>query len=262
MTVDPRFFEGANTLIPYFTYADPNPAFTERLVRKAFEAGASVIEIGIPFSESLADGPVIQTSHFRALSGNRIHFLEDALQMVGRLSADQLPPIVFMAAYNLILQYGEERFFKESQKVGLGGIIIPDLPFDTSIGSVCVTLQELAAKYDVDLIFLVTPQSNDDRIEAIAKASKGFVYVVSTTGITGVQDQLSSELPALVQKVKAVSSVPVAVGFGISTAEQVRQVNQVADAAIIGSAYVCELEQAADNEDAAIQTICKRIQQI
>lgn len=257
MTVSADLFKGDNTLIPYFTFADPNPAFTERLVRRAFAAGADIIEIGIPFSESLADGPVIQTSHFRALSGNQINFLEEALSMVERLSTDKLGPIVFMAAYNLILQYGEDRFFKEASRVGLGGIIIPDLPFDGSEG-----FQNLAADHQVDLIFLVTPQSDQLRIDTISKASRGFVYVVSTTGITGVQAQLAETLPALVRQVKQVTKTPVAVGFGISTAEQVLEMNQIADAAIIGSAFVKELEAASTDEEAAIQAICNRIQEI
>ena len=193
MTIEAKHFRNAVSCIPYFTYADPNPDFTESLVRLAFDSGAALVEIGIPFSESLADGPVIQTSHFRALSNNRINFMQSALEMVDRLSKDYDQPIVFMAAYNLILQFGERAFFEAAKKASLSGIIIPDLAIDHA-----KNLQLLSKEFGVQLIFLVTPQSSIDRIEYIAKQSSGFVYVVSTTGITGEQQQLSDSLKSFV----------------------------------------------------------------
>ena len=255
MSINPDIFNSKNTIIPYFTYSDPNPEFTELLVSRAFDSGASIIEIGIPFSESLADGPVIQNSHFRALSKNKINFLESALKMVSRISSNRSDrPIVFMAAYNLILQFGLDLFFQNAQKSGLAGIIIPDLPYELSLN-----IRELAQSYNVDLILLVTPQSSDQRIESIVSASSGFVYVVSTTGVTGVLSELSVDLPSLIDKVKRVSSIPVAVGFGISTREQVVTVNQYVDAAIIGSALVKRLDSASDNPELTLDSISNLI---
>ncbi len=251
MSINPELFKSKKTLIPYFTYADPSPEITEKIVEAAFDSGASVVELGIPFSESLADGPVIQTSHFRALQNNSVQFIQSALQMVQRISENrQDRPIVFMSAYNLIFQYGLESFFRDAKRNSLAGLIVPDLPFDRS-----KELRALAEKYEIDLIFLVTPQSDDARIQRISEWSSGFVYVVSTTGITGEQTSLATHLPDFVSKVKHFSSIPVAVGFGISTSEHVAEVSRYADGAIVGSALVKLFETPYESDLVLIERI-------
>ena len=258
MSINPEVFQSDKTLIPYFTYADPNPSLTEKIVEASFESGASIVELGIPFSESLADGPVIQTSHFRALQNNSVEFIQSALQLVKRVSSNRKDrPIVFMSAYNLILQYGLELFFKDASAHSLAGLIVPDLSFDRS-----EEIRELAKKYDIDLIFLVTPQSDLERIQRISEWSTGFVYVVSTTGITGEQASLASQLPEFVSKVKQFSSVPVAVGFGVSSGQQVAEISRFADGAIVGSAIVKLFETPYESELDLVNRVQDYIKQL
>ncbi|HYH03442.1 MAG TPA: tryptophan synthase subunit alpha, partial [Bacillota bacterium] len=217
--------------IPYIMGGDPDLATTVRLLEVLVAAGADMIEVGVPFSDPLADGAVIQAAGQRALrNGCTVEKLFQALQSV----ALQLPvPVVCMIYYNLIYQRGIERFLEAAAEAGVSGLIIPDLPPDDS-----AELQQLAPRYGIALNYLVAPTSTGERIVKAAEASTGFVYAVSLKGVTGARQSLPPELPKFIQTVKAATPKPVAVGFGIATPEQARMVAGLADGVIVGSAVV------------------------
>lgn len=220
------------TLIPYFTYGDKSVVFSEKLVELAFDCGADIVELGIPFSDPIADGPVIQASHTRALSTDNVT-LNMAFDSVNRLKNKYAKPIIFMVATNLVYQYGIEAFFKSAKNSKLNGVVIPDLPIESAEPYI-----KAAKKNNVAIIFLVSPICDEKRMQRIVKSSTGFVYLISSTGTTGERASLSSQLGEISKKIKLIKSIPVAVGFGISTPEQVKEVYQYADGAIIGSHLV------------------------
>ncbi|MBI5399477.1 tryptophan synthase subunit alpha [Candidatus Saganbacteria bacterium] len=219
-------FKKRQALIAYITAGDPDLAATEKLVLALEKAGADIVELGIPFSDPLADGPVIQASHQRALKKNT--GLTAVFKTVKHLRRKTSIPICFMLAYNLILQYGPEKFFSDCEKFGIDGVIIPDLPPEEFKGR-----QEW-----VDLIFLVAPTSTDERIKLAAEKSTGFVYLVSVAGITGARKNLAENLADLVGRIRQHTLLPVAIGFGISTPAQARAAAAAADGVIVGSAIV------------------------
>jgi tryptophan synthase alpha chain len=218
-------------LIPYIMGGDPDLGTTGRLLETLVAAGADLIEVGAPFSDPLADGPVIQAAGLRALRGGcTMTKLFTALQPVLK----DLPiPVMLMIYYNMIYQKGVASFMAAAATAGIAGLIIPDLPPDDSDA-----IRQVAAEYGVALNFLVAPTSTTARITAAATASTGFVYAVSLKGVTGTRQTLSSDLPRFIGHVKAATTKPVAVGFGIATPEQARQVAMLADGVIVGSAVV------------------------
>ncbi|MCU0641087.1 MAG: tryptophan synthase subunit alpha [Candidatus Margulisbacteria bacterium] len=221
-------FAKRKALIAYITAGDPSLPVTEKLVYDLEKAGADIVELGIPFSDPLADGPVIQASHQRALKKNVS--LADVFKLVGRLRKKTDIPLCFMLAYNLIVQYGEEKFYADCAQLGVDGIIVPDLPPEES--------SLVPRPSSLDQIFLVAPTSTEERIRLAAKSSSGFVYLVSVAGITGARKGLSGDLGDLVNRVKKYTNLPVAIGFGISTPAQAREAAKLADGVIVGSAIV------------------------
>ncbi|MFC4768940.1 tryptophan synthase subunit alpha [Effusibacillus consociatus] len=239
--------KGETAFIPFITVGDPNLEWTERIVSDLEKAGADIIELGIPYSDPLADGPVIQEAALRSLNqGTKI---TDAFELVRNLrqSGVQVPLILFTYV-NPVIQWGVDNFFASAKEVGADGVIIPDLPYEESEEA-----RLAAAKYEVDLIPLIAPTSRQ-RIERIAKDATGFVYCVSSLGVTGMRNQLSAELPEFVGSVRAATSLPIAVGFGVSTPEQAEQIRGFADGVIVGSAIVRRVQPLADSVAAGDQT--------
>lgn len=227
------------------------PSFDEsvELVIALAGAGADIVEVGIPFSDPLADGPTIQMASQRALE---VGFTpKRAMELVGRVRGASDVPIVFMTYYNVVLHYGLEAFAHDASHAGTNGVIIPDLPPDEA------GAWHRAAEGKLDTIYLVAPTSTDQRIAQVAKLSEGFVYAVSTTGVTGARAELPAELAAFVARIKERTGKPVAVGFGVSTAQQAAAVGKIADGVIIGSALIDRIARAKAGEgiEAAIAFI-------
>ncbi len=228
--------KGRRALIPYVMAGDPDPAATEQLVRILVDAGADAVELGVPFSDPIADGPVNQRAGLRALAhgiGLRL-----ALDLVGRLRRTIEVPIAFMTYYNLLLRYGLGPFCADAVQSGLDGVIIADLPPDE--GGELIPVARAAG---LATVFLLAPTSTEARIRAIAAVSTGFIYCVSRTGVTGVHDELPAGLTELVTRIKVQTDTPVCVGFGISRPSQAREVARIADGVIIGSALVSMIEE-------------------
>jgi tryptophan synthase alpha chain len=218
-------------LIPYIMGGDPDLSATPRLLETLVAAGADLIEVGVPFSDPLADGAVIQAAGSRALQGG---CTMDKLLAALRPVLKELPiPALLMLYYNMVYQKGVAAFLDAAAAAGVAGLIIPDLPPDDSIA-----FQQLAGEYGMALNYLVAPTSTPPRLAAAAAASTGFVYAVSVKGVTGARADLPADLPQFIRRVKAATTKPVAVGFGIATPEQARQVVKLADGVIVGSAVV------------------------
>lgn len=233
---------GRGGFIPFITAGDPDIATTELLLIELAAAGADIIELGIPFSDPVADGEVIQRASERALRKGVT--LEDVLKCAARAKQHINVPIVLFSYFNPLLKFGEDRLAKEAKRAGVDGVLVTDL-----IPEEAQRWTEKLVQFDLDPIFLVAPTTSDERLARIAQQASGFIYAVSRAGVTGAQDELSRDAEALVKRVRPVSALPVAVGFGISTAEQVREVWRFADAAVIGSAIVREIEKLADSRD-------------
>ena len=236
--------ENRKGFIPYITAGDPNLATTERLILALAEAGADVIELGVPFSDPMADGPVIQRASERALL-NPVGVAE-VLTVVERIRQSCDVPIVLFTYFNPLMQFAKRdagaKLPDSLKAAGIDGVLITDLIPEEAESFVA----EMRAA-DVDTIFLVAPTSTDERIKLIAEHTTGFVYVVARTGVTGVRESISLAVGGLVERVKQHTSLPVAVGFGISTPEQVQQVCSYADAAVVGSRLVLEIEHNLDS---------------
>jgi tryptophan synthase alpha chain len=230
---------GHKALIAYITVGFPTIEATLKVVPLLADSGADIIELGIPFSDPLADGVTIQKSSFHALNNGVTPQL--CLELAGKLSNKVNIPLVFMTYYNPVFSYGLERFCIASARSGISGLIIPDLPPEE--GS---ELEAISQRQGLDLIYLLSPTSTDERIKLAAKRSRGFIYLVSVTGVTGVRDQISANLAAFVARVKRVATQPLCVGFGISTPEQAGQVARIADGVIVGSRIVQLMEMEDD----------------
>jgi tryptophan synthase alpha chain len=226
--------EGKKALITYLMAGDPSLAETEQLVLELEQAGADIIELGVPFSDPIADGPVIQQAAERALRSGTT--LRGVLSMVGRLRAQSHIPLVFMAYYNSIHAFGAERFCREAAAAGVDGLIVPDMPPDEA-----GPLQGPAAVAGLQLIFLLAPTSTAERRAYVAKQSHGFVYYVSLTGITGATLGRVPEIGLNVEQIRKLSNTPIAVGFGITTPQDAADVSAVADGVIVGSAIVKQI---------------------
>ncbi|MCL2387893.1 MAG: tryptophan synthase subunit alpha [Defluviitaleaceae bacterium] len=222
--------EDKKALISFIMGGDPDIETTEKLIIAMEESGVDLFEIGIPFSDPAADGIVIQQASVRALS--RGCTADDLLNMVKRLREKVTAPIVFLTYANSIFAYGKERFMERCKDCGVDGVIVPDIPYEEKD-----ELAEVCEKYNIAQIAIIAPTSNE-RIETIATHAEGFLYCVSTLGVTGIRDEIRTNMTEIVNKVRKVSSIPCAVGFGISTPEQARDMASVSDGAIIGTALV------------------------
>jgi len=222
--------------IPYIMAGDPSVEITKELVLVLEECGADIIELGVPFTDPLADGPTIQRAAERALKGGVT--LKGVLALVKDLRTKTRVPLVLMTYYNPVFKYGEERFVKDAKDAGVDGVIIPDLPPDEA-GELIKT----AKKADLATIFLLAPTSTEDRIKKVATASRGFIYYVSMTGITGSQILLDGSIEKSINNIRKITDKPIAVGFGISTAEQARAISGISDGVIIGSAIVRKVSE-------------------
>ena len=239
--------QGKKALITFLTAGDPDIEFTKKAVKIMQEEGVDLIEIGVPFSDPAADGPVIQAADMRALEQGTDIF--KVFEMVSEIRAEITVPMVFLLYYNVIVQYGADKFFEKCAEVGIDGLIIPDLPFEES-GEVA----EYVEKYGVYQINLVSPTSRD-RIEKIAKNSKGFLYCVSSLGVTGEKSSFSTDFDEFFSIINKHSVVPACVGFGISNGEQVRKLAAYCDGAIVGSAIVKAIAsgESDDKREAALR---------
>jgi tryptophan synthase alpha chain len=229
-------------LIPYVTAGDPDLEMTKRLVREMVRRGADIIEIGVPFSDPLADGPIIQRASQRALQGGTT--LRKILQTVSELRHADDVPLVLMTYYNPVFRYGEEAFVADALDAGVDGIIVPDLPPEEG-----QSLIELTTDTPLEMIFLAAPTSTSARLALISEASRGFIYYVSRLGTTGVRDHLADDLRIMLEKVRASTSKPIAVGVGVSTPEHVRLVAELADGVVVGSAILKLIEDLEDRAD-------------
>ena len=230
---------GRGGFIPFVVAGDPDLATTERLLIELAAAGANIIELGVPFSDPVADGEVIQRASERALRNGVT--LRDALSCVSHIKQHIDVPIVLFSYFNPLLQFGEEQL---AGKAGVDAVLVTDLiPEEAEWWTQTLLGQGL------DPIFLVAPTTSDERLAYIAQQARGFIYAVSRAGVTGARDQMTRDAEALVKRVRAVSDLPVAVGFGISTPEQVRLVWRFADAAVVGSAIVREIETLDNSPD-------------
>lgn len=223
-------FQGKKAFIPFVTGGDPTLDITEQLLYAMEEAGADLIEIGIPFSDPIAEGVVIQEANERALSAGCT--TDKLFDMVKRARQRVTVPMVFLTYLNPIYTYGKERFMKRCRECGIDGIIVPDMPFEEK-----GELLEVCEEYGVDIISLIAPTSKE-RIRMIAGEAKGYIYCVSSLGVTGVRSEIKTDIAGMVKLVRETTKVPCAVGFGISTPEQARKMAEVSDGAIVGSAIV------------------------
>ena len=228
--------DGRTALIPFLVAGDPDVTITARAVDALVQAGADIIELGVPFSDPVADGPVNQRAYERALASGVT--LPAVLDLVTTIRGHAQLPIVLLSDDNPILRYGLEAFCRDAAGEGVDGIVIPDLPADEA-----ADLITPARTHGLDTIFLLAPTSTDERIKVAAGQTSGFLYCVSLTGVTGTREALATGLDGLVGRIRAHTSLPVCVGFGVSTPEQAREVAAVADGVIVGSALVALLER-------------------
>ena len=245
---------GQCALIPFITAGDPDLATTAEALRILDRSGADLIELGVPYSDPLADGPVIQAAATRALQrGTR---LEAVLDMVRQVSPELRAPIVLFAYYNPILNQGIENFLKQIADVGVKGLVVPDLPLEES-----ETLIQAAAKLGVEVVLLVAPTSPKERIEAIAQQAQGFIYLVSVTGVTGIRTQMEDRAQDILMDLRTITDKPIGIGFGISQPEHAKQVmDWGADAVIVGSAFVKRLAEGTPAQGLrAIEEFCRSL---
>ncbi len=230
-----KAFENGKAFIAFITCGDPDIQTTAEVVREAVKNGADLIELGIPFSDPTAEGPVIQGANIRALKGGIT--TDDVFTLVKELRKDVNVPLVFMTYANVVFSYGTERFAKRCMETGVDGIILPDLPYEEKD-----EFKPALSKYGVTLISLIAPTS-ENRIAMIAKEAEGFLYIVSSLGVTGTRDEIKTDLDSIVKVVRQNTDIPCAIGFGISTPKQAKQMADISDGAIVGSAIVKYLEK-------------------
>lgn len=243
--IDQKFqelrYQGASAFMPYLCAGDPTPELTSKLLLTLEAAGADLIELGVPFSDPIADGPTIQRASERALAHSIS--LQQILEIVRSLREQTEIPIALMGYYNPIFRMGEAAFCKAAQAAGVDGVIIPDLPPEQA-----QPLLEIAPKYNLATIFLVAPTSPPERMQLIASVSTGFIYCVSVTGVTGARAMLSDEIAPMITELRKHTDKPISVGFGVSTPEQAKQVSDIADGVVVGSAIIDVIEKNMDDE--------------
>ena len=223
-------FSHGKAFIPFITCGDPDIDTTIEIVREAVRNGADLVELGIPFSDPTAEGPVIQAANLRALNGGIT--TDKVFAMVKKLREDVSVPLVFMTYANVVFSYGTEKFLTLCEKNGIDGLILPDVPFEEK-----EEFAPLCRSHNVALISMIAPTS-EDRIAMISREAEGFIYVVSSLGVTGTRSEITTDLRSIVGAVRRSSDVPCAIGFGISTPEQAKGMSQIADGVIVGSAII------------------------
>ena len=228
-------FKDTKAFIPFITGGDPSLEITQQLLYAMEEAGADIIEIGIPFSDPIAEGPVIQAANERALAAGCT--TDRLFETVKKAREKVQVPMVFLTYLNPIFTYGKERFMERCRECGIQGVIVPDMPFEEK-----GELREVCREYGVEIISLIAPTSHE-RITAIAKEAEGYIYCVSSLGVTGMRKEISTDIQGMVDKVRQVTKVPCAVGFGISTPEQAQKMAAVSDGVIVGSRIVKIVEE-------------------
>jgi len=238
-------------LVAYVTAGDPSLDGTDKIVLAAAEAGADVIELGVPFSDPVADGPTIQRASERALKAGTT--LTGVIDLVRRLRSRTEVPIVLFSYFNPILQMGLEKFAKEAAAAGADGVLATDLTLEEASD-----YRRILQERGLDTIFLAAPTSTDTRLKLIGETSTGFLYLISRTGVTGEKDALPEDLPAFIRRARQFTRLPIAVGFGISQASHVTLLGGIADAAVVGSALVAEIEKAGSAE-AAARAVAERV---
>jgi len=248
-------------LVAYITAGDPSLVATHKFVLALAESGADVIELGVPFSDPLADGPTIQRASERALKSHTT--LARVIELVAEIRKSSQVPLVLFGYYNPVLQMGLEKFASAAATAGADGVLITDLTPEESDDH-----RRILAAHHLDTIFLGAPTSTDDRLAKIAAVSTGFLYLISRTGVTGAKDALPDDLPALLRRARHVTQLPIAVGFGISLPGHVSVLGGLADAAVVGSALVAEIEKATANDsspaaiDRAAQALASRVRSL
>lgn len=230
-----KAFENGKAFIAFITCGDPDLETTAKVVRAAAENGADLIELGIPFSDPTAEGPVIQGANLRALTGGIT--TDKIFAFVKELRRDVKVPMVFMTYANVVFSYGAEKFISTCREIKIDGLILPDLPFEEK-----EEFQPLCRQYDINLISLIAPTS-ENRIAMIAKEAEGFVYIVSSLGVTGTRSEIKTDLASIINVVRENTDVPCAIGFGISTPEQAKKMADISNGAIVGSAIIKLLEK-------------------
>lgn len=246
------FKPGYKALIAYITAGYPDPKATVKIATTLAESGCDIIELGIPFSDPLADGATIQKSSYRALQQGVTP--EACFEIAAEIREKIETPLVFMTYYNPVLNYGLNAFCKECVKFGINGLIVPDLPPEEGL-----ELETMTRKNDLDLIYLLAPTSTESRINVVASSSRGFIYLVSLTGVTGARDTLSPELSDFVRRVREITDLPLCVGFGISKVEHAKQAAALADGVIIGSRLIELIEQ--DSKLKSLKTFITRVRE-
>ena len=234
-----KAFENGKAFIAFITCGDPDLETTAAVVRSAAESGADLIELGIPFSDPTAEGPVIQGANLRALSGGVT--TDQVFALVKELRRDVSVPMVFMTYANVVFSYGAEKFISTCREIGIDGLILPDLPFEEKDEFLPICRQ-----YGVDLVSLIAPTS-ENRIAMIAKEADGFIYVVSSLGVTGMRSEIKTDLASIVKVIRENTDTPCAIGFGISTPEQAKKMADISDGAIVGSAIIKLIEKHGKN---------------
>ncbi|MFN2498055.1 MAG: tryptophan synthase subunit alpha [Pyrinomonadaceae bacterium] len=234
--------EGKRGLIPFITAGDPDLTTTRELLIELAKTGASLIEVGVPFSDPIADGPVIQRSSMRSLQ-NRVD-VAASLQVISEARREMDVPVVLFSYFNPLLQFGVERLGEAAQRAAVDGVLVTDLAPEEA-----EDFAAALARYDLDCVFLAAATSTGERLRLIADRASGFIYAVSRTGVTGEQVEVSSEAEKLVARLRNVTDLPIALGFGISTPEHVNEVCRYADAAVVGSAIVAKIEKLAATPD-------------
>ena len=230
-----KAFENGKAFIAFITCGDPNLATTAEAVKEAVRNGADLIELGIPFSDPTAEGPVIQGANIRALKGGVT--TDKIFDFVRELRKEVTVPMVFMTYANVVFSYGSEKFIAICKEIGMDGLILPDVPFEEK-----EEFQSICDRYDIDFISLIAPTS-ENRIAMIAKEAKGFLYIVSSLGVTGTRTEIKTDLSSIMEVVRRNTDVPCAIGFGISTPEQAKKMAGLSDGAIVGSAIIKILEK-------------------
>ena len=239
MTKIKQAFSSGKAFIPFITCGDPDLETTAKVVKAAAENGADLIELGIPFSDPTAEGPVIQAANIRALNGGVN--TDKIFDFVRELRKNITIPLVFMTYANVVFSYGSDKFISLCAEVGIDGLILPDIPFEEK-----EEFLDICHKYDVALISLIAPTSKD-RVGMIAKNAEGFIYLVSSLGVTGVRTEINTELSSIVEVIRENTDIPCAIGFGISTPQQAHDMAAVADGAIVGSAIIKIIEKYGKN---------------
>lgn len=228
-------FKNGTAFIPFITCGDPDLLTTKETILEMVKNGADIIELGIPFSDPTAEGPTIQGANIRALENGIT--TDDIFEFVKDLRKEVSIPLLFMTYANVVFSYGATEFISKCQEVEINGIILPDLPFEEKD-----EFEPICKEYNVDLISLIAPTSSN-RISMIAKEATGFIYLVSSLGVTGARGNINTDLETIVQTIKAITDVPCAIGFGISTPEQAQKMGKIADGVIVGSAIITYLEK-------------------